>query len=146
MTGRSSADRAGTGNASLAARIARATILHPAVQVAILLWAMAYLAVLLLADGTLPFDRPALADQPFALQLAFPTFGVLVEGWSVFDNARDATLSLIFVFLGYFGPGMIKTFITLRTGNAWVHAIGYHAIAPHVVVDTPLIVKAFGLR
>ena len=46
---------------------------------------------------------------------------------------------------GYFGPGMIKSVITLRTGNAWVHAIGYHAIAPHVVVDAPLIVKAFGI-
>lgn len=59
---------------------------------------------------------------------------------------REATLSILFVLLGYFGPGMIKTFITLRTGNAWVHAIGYHAIAPHVVVDTPLIAKVFGLR
>jgi hypothetical protein len=70
----------------------------------------------------------------------------LVEGWSVFATPREAVLSLLFVLLGYFGPGMIKTFITLRTGNAWVHAIGYHAIAPHVIVDAPLIAKAFGLR
>jgi hypothetical protein len=70
----------------------------------------------------------------------------LVEGWSVFATPREAALSLLFALLGYFGPGMIKTFITLRTGNAWVHAIGYHAIAPHVIVDAPLIAKVFGLR
>jgi hypothetical protein len=70
----------------------------------------------------------------------------IVEGWSVFTTPRDIALSLIFVVLQYFGPGMIKTVITLRTGNAWVHAIAYHAIAPHVVVDTPLVVKVFGLR
>jgi hypothetical protein len=69
-----------------------------------------------------------------------------VEGWSVFTTSRNTALSLIFVLLGYFGPGMIKTFLTLRTGNAWVHAIGYHAIAPHVMVDAPLIAKVFGLR
>jgi hypothetical protein len=69
-----------------------------------------------------------------------------VEGWSVFTTSRNVALSLIFVLLGYFGPGMIKTFITLRTGNAWVHAIGYHAIAPHVMVDAPLMAKVFGLR
>jgi hypothetical protein len=69
----------------------------------------------------------------------------IVEGWSVFDSPRDGALSLIFVALGYLGPGMIKTFITLRTGNAWVHALGYHAIAPHTIIDTPLIVKAFGM-
>jgi hypothetical protein len=70
----------------------------------------------------------------------------LVEGWSVFTTAANAALSVVFVLLGYFGPGMFKTFVTLRTGNAWVHAIGYHAIAPHVVVDTPLIAKAFAIR
>jgi hypothetical protein len=70
----------------------------------------------------------------------------LVEGWSVFNTPRDTTLSLIFVGLQYFGPGMIKTVMTLRTGNAWVHAIGYHAIAPHVLVDTPLIAKVFAIR
>jgi hypothetical protein len=69
-----------------------------------------------------------------------------VEGWSVFTTSRNVALSLIFVVLGYFGPGMIKTFLTLRTGNAWVHAIGYHAIAPHVMVDAPLMAKVFGLR
>src|SRR5580700_6404381 len=70
----------------------------------------------------------------------------IVEGWSVFTTPRDIALSLIFVVLQYFGPGMMKTVITLRTGNAWVHAIAYHAIPPHVVVDTPLVVKVFGLR
>jgi hypothetical protein len=69
----------------------------------------------------------------------------IVEGWSNFDSPRDAALSLIFVLLQYFGPGMIKSVLTLRTGNAWVHAISYHAVAPHVIVDTPLMVKIFGI-
>ncbi len=70
----------------------------------------------------------------------------IVEGWSTFNGPTDTVLSLIFVVLTYQGPGMFKSFVTLRTGNAWVHAIAYHAIAPHVVVDAPLIVKAFAIR
>jgi len=70
----------------------------------------------------------------------------LVEGWSAFGSPRDAALSLLFVLLSYVGPGMIKSVLTLRTGNAWVHALGYHAVAPHVVVDAPLVVKIFGIR
>ena len=69
----------------------------------------------------------------------------IVEGWSAFDSPRDTVLSLLFVLLQYFGPGMIKSVLTLRTGNAWVHALSYHAVAPHVLVDTPLVVKIFGI-
>jgi hypothetical protein len=58
-------------------QLARATILHPAVQLAIGLWIAAYAAVLMLADGRLPFDRPAVARLPFALQLAAPTAGMI---------------------------------------------------------------------
>jgi len=67
----------------------------------------------------------------------------LVEGWSLFDSLPDTVLSLIFVLLQYFGPGMMKSVLTLRTGNAWVHAFSYHIVAPHVIVDTPLVVKIF---
>jgi hypothetical protein len=70
----------------------------------------------------------------------------LVEGWSNFSGPREAALSLVFVLLTYLGPGMFKSFVTLRTGNAWIHAIAYHAIAPHVVVDAPLIAKVFAIR
>lgn len=69
----------------------------------------------------------------------------IVEGWSVFDTPQHVALSLMFVLLQYFGPGMIKAVLTLRTGNAWVHAVGYHAVAPHVLVDTPLLVRIFGI-
>jgi len=69
----------------------------------------------------------------------------LVEGWSSFTTPSDTVLSLLFVFLSYTGPGMFKSFVTLRTSNAWVHALGYHAVAPHTVLDTPMIAKVFHL-
>ena len=70
----------------------------------------------------------------------------LVEGWSMFSSPRLGALSILFVFLQYFGPGMIKSLLTLRTGNTWVHAIGYHAVAPHVLIDSPMFVKVLGIR
>jgi hypothetical protein len=70
----------------------------------------------------------------------------LVEGWSSFATVGDTVLSLLFVLFTYLGAGMFKAFVTLQTGNAWVHAIGYHAVAPHVVVDAPLILRVLGIR
>jgi hypothetical protein len=68
------------------------------------------------------------------------------DGWTAFDAPGNAALSVAFLFLTYFGPGMIKTFLTLRTGNAWVHLWAYHAIAPHTLLDTPFIARVFGIR
>ena len=70
----------------------------------------------------------------------------LVEGWSLYDRLDHGVLSILFVLMGYFGPGAIKSVLTLRTGNAWVHAWGYHAIEPPLIIDTPLFVKAFAIR
>ena len=70
----------------------------------------------------------------------------LWDGWTAFTSPRDAALSLIVLFLTYFGPGMMKSFLTLRTGNAWVHLWAYHAIAPHTLQDTPHMVNVFRIR
>lgn len=70
----------------------------------------------------------------------------LWDAWAVFTSPRGAALSLIFLLFTYLGPGMIKTFLTLRTGNAWVHIWAYHAFAPHTLIDTPHIVEIFKIR
>ena len=70
----------------------------------------------------------------------------IFEYWTVYDSVTNGILTLIFVFLQFSFPGLIKSFLTLRTGNAWVHLWAYHAIAPHVTVDTPHIVRVFGIR
>lgn len=68
------------------------------------------------------------------------------DAWTAFGSARDALLSVAFLLFQYVGPGMVKTVLTLRTGNAWVHVWAYHALAPHTLLDTPLIVKVFHIR
>lgn len=65
----------------------------------------------------------------------------IFESWGVFDSLQDTVLSLAFVLLQYFGPGMVKSALTLRTANAWVHVWAYHAIAPHVTIDTANVVR-----
>ena len=68
------------------------------------------------------------------------------ESWAVYSTPVDTVLSVAFLLLLYVAPGMVKTWITLRTGNAWVHVWAYHAIAPHTIVDTPHIVEVFRIR
>jgi hypothetical protein len=51
-----------------------------------------------------------------------------------------------FLLLTYAGPGMIKTLLTLRTGNAWVHVWAYHALVPHTLIDTPHLVEVMHIR
>lgn len=68
------------------------------------------------------------------------------DGWTDFTTPTDALLSTLYVLLFYTAPGMFKTFLTLRTGNAWVHVWAYHAIAPHTLIDTPMVSKIFVVR
>jgi hypothetical protein len=70
----------------------------------------------------------------------------LWDAWAVLTSPASAGLSVIFLAFTYLGPGMIKSWLTLRTGNAWVHVWAYHAFAPHTLVDTPHIVEVFRLR
>lgn len=68
------------------------------------------------------------------------------DGWTAFTTPTDALLSVLYLLLFYTGPGMFKTFLTVRTGNAWVHVWAYHAIAPHTLIDTPMMAEVFGIR
>jgi hypothetical protein len=67
----------------------------------------------------------------------------IFETFTRYDSPYDSMISAIFVFLFFFPPGVMKSFLTMRTGNAWVHMWGFHAISPHVTVDTRLIVHDF---
>lgn len=67
----------------------------------------------------------------------------VTEYWTVFDTASLSVASIILVFSQFTGPGMIKSLLTLRTGNAWVHLLAYHSVVPHVTIDTPTVVDAF---
>ena len=68
------------------------------------------------------------------------------EYWTLYDSLPHALLSVIFVLLTFVPPGLMKSYLTLRTASAWVHLWGYHAITPHVTADTPMIVKIFDIR
>jgi len=68
------------------------------------------------------------------------------DAWTIFNSPGNAALSVVFLLLTYFAPGMFKTVLTVRTGNAWVHVWAYHALAPHTLADTPHMVHVFHLR
>jgi hypothetical protein len=70
----------------------------------------------------------------------------LFEYWTLYDSAPHAAVSVIMVLLQFVPPGMMKAYLTLRTGNAWVHLWAYHAVTPHVTNDTPMVVDIFQIR
>jgi pimeloyl-ACP methyl ester carboxylesterase len=93
-------------------------------------------------------DRPAMAGLAATTLLGAVSYAALhvCEYWTVYDSLPHAALSVTCVLLWFLGPGLIKSYLTLRTGNAWVHLWAYHAIAPHVTMDTPVIVNVFQIR
>ncbi len=70
----------------------------------------------------------------------------LFDSWTDFHSVRSSALSVVFLLFAYFSPGVVKSALTLRTGNAWVHVWSYHAIAPHVTVDTSTVVHQFHIH
>ena len=76
---------------------------------------------------------------------SYPALHVF-ESWTRYDTLGHAVLSVIMVFLTFFPPGVMKSFLTVRTGNAWVHMWGFHAVSPHMTVDTRLIVADFHIK
>lgn len=76
---------------------------------------------------------------------SYPAMHVF-ESWTRYDSLVHSVVSVIVVFLVFFPPGLMKSFLTLRTGNAWVHVWGFHAISPHVTVDTRLLVQDFDIQ
>ncbi len=92
------------------------------------------------------YFRLASAPAAFLLGAAsYPAMHVF-EFWTRYDSPAHGVLSVVVVFLFFFPPGVMKSFLTLRTGNAWVHLWGFHAITPHVTVDTRLIVDDFLIK
>jgi hypothetical protein len=77
--------------------------------------------------------------------VSYPLMHVF-ESWTSYDSLNHAAVSVIFVLLTFFPAGVMKSFLTFRTGNAWVHMWGFHAITPHVMVDTRLVVRDFNIR
>jgi hypothetical protein len=77
--------------------------------------------------------------------VSYPLMHVF-ESWTRYNSPYHAAVSIIFVLLTFFPAGVMKSFLTFRTGNAWVHMWGFHAITPHVMVDTRLVVQDFHIR
>jgi hypothetical protein len=77
--------------------------------------------------------------------VSYPLMHVF-ESWTRYDSIYHGAVSVIFVLLTFFPAGVMKSFLTFRTGNAWVHMWGFHAITPHVMVDTRLVVHDLNIR
>ena len=77
--------------------------------------------------------------------VSYPTMHIFESG-TRYDSVTAAAMSLTFVYVLFIPAGLVKSFLTWRTGNAWVHVWAFHAISPHVTVDTRLIVRDFKIK
>jgi len=117
-------------------------VTHRGVQLTAVLWIGGYLLVLLLARGSLPFDRPAVASLPFGLQMAGPTIGLmeifvlmvlvffLTRARTVPDMAKRAPDTAVawretLLILGYAALGQIGGWFGAR-------ALGYQPFSFHL--------------
>ncbi|MEV8514250.1 hypothetical protein [Dactylosporangium sp. NPDC051484] len=96
----------------------------------------------------LPRYRALTRSAPATVVLGGLTYALLhfFEAWTVLRTPAGAAVSIGLLLLQYTGPGMVKSVLTLRTGNAWVHVWAYHAVAPHTLVDTPHVVGIFNIK
>ena len=123
-------------NSALVSRLVSATILERSVQATIALWIAVTGIVLVLARGSLPFDRPALRDKPFALQVIFPSLGLIeifalmgIVYWltrhrtpidlaarapSREKSARETMLLLAYAFIGQIGGWIVGPLLGYR--------------------------------
>ncbi|MGC1782652.1 MAG: hypothetical protein WA708_09050 [Acidobacteriaceae bacterium] len=76
---------------------------------------------------------------------SYPTMHIF-ESWTLYDTLPHAMISVAFVFLTFFPAGLVKSYLTMRTGNAWVHLWAFHVISPHVTLDTRLVVNDFHIQ
>jgi hypothetical protein len=70
----------------------------------------------------------------------------IFESWTQYGSLQQGAASVMLVMLTFFPAGLMKSYLTMRTGNAWVHLWAYHAISPHVTIDTPLVVHDFDIQ
>ncbi|TDF92811.1 hypothetical protein [Paenibacillus piri] len=68
------------------------------------------------------------------------------DSWMVFSSPGAFLASFSALFMQYFMPGVVKSVLTDRTGNPWVHMWAYHVFVPHVIIDTPHFVDSFDIR
>lgn len=96
----------------------------------------------------LPRYAAVTRSPPAAMVAAALTYAAVhaLESWATWDSWYAGVLSIIFVLLQYVPPGFVKAYITVRSGNAWVHLWAYHSISPHVTIDTPNFVEIFRIQ
>jgi hypothetical protein len=52
--------------------------------------------------------------------VSYPTSHIF-EPWTQYGSLTPGVSSLMLVYLTFFPAGLMKSFLTVRTGNAWVH-------------------------